>query len=56
LSPGQSIWIPKDTDLEYGGENALVVIAIAPVNWRQLIAEEAWIPDCRLIRTDGPGI
>ncbi len=36
LLPGEVLWIPKDTALEYGGVNALVVMAVAPVNWREL--------------------
>lgn len=38
LHPGEMLWVPKGTALEYGGVNALVFMAIAPVNWRDLEA------------------
>jgi ethanolamine utilization protein EutQ len=39
LLPGEILWIPKGTSLEYGGLDALVAMTIAPVNWRALEAQ-----------------
>jgi ethanolamine utilization protein EutQ len=41
LNPGDVIWIPKDTELAYDGADSLVFIAIAPVDWRNRLHQEA---------------
>lgn len=34
LELGEVLWIPENTEVEYSGDDALVFIAIAPVDWR----------------------
>ncbi|PBB84493.1 ethanolamine utilization protein EutQ [Mesorhizobium sp. WSM3876] len=34
LGPGDVLWIPEGTELEYQGDDAMVFISIAPVDWR----------------------
>lgn len=34
LGPGDVLWIPEGTELEYQGDAAMVFISIAPVDWR----------------------
>ncbi|EJZ22725.1 ethanolamine utilization protein EutQ (plasmid) [Rhizobium sp. Pop5] len=41
LHPGDVIWIPKDTELAYDGADSLVFIAIAPVDWRNRLSQDA---------------
>ncbi|MBN9235800.1 ethanolamine utilization protein EutQ [Mesorhizobium hungaricum] len=34
LGPGDVLWIPEGTAVEYQGDGAMVFISIAPVDWR----------------------
>jgi ethanolamine utilization protein EutQ len=37
LAPGDFMFLPKGTELTYSGENAVMVYALWPVNWRTFI-------------------
>jgi ethanolamine utilization protein EutQ len=40
-SPGAMVWLPKDTDVIYEGDDALIAYAICPADWGDAYPAEA---------------